>query len=1093
MANLINTIRGLYKDLNEQNSKTDKEVKDLSKMDPEVLRTTGQGTSNAKGKTIVYTDRNASSLKEATSDCCDAPISDEPSDGHGRCSSCGEMSKLKKDDDDKEVKVDAKDEKKFTKEEAQLDEISQETKNNYIKKAKTQMRSADHLSAIYSKDAQDAKDEKSQKSSREKARKMGAIADKRSAGIEKATRNEEVQIDEISDEKKKHYVSRAALDVSNKSDEAGSERAKGNYEKSREINKKVAKRLGNIAKTAYSIGDKKKQQNEEVELDEAKVTFSDTAAPGKGAPIKDMSKKQHIDSVMYHEREMSIADKNKQPQNVRHHQMMAKVHRTNAEGGSSHMYKEEANVLDKIGAAIHKVVVGDKQEKPAVVTAPAKKPAPKSKMKPLMPTQHESVEIIEGNAAAELEKYGKSKGGIDKDDFMAISRMIKRRKSPKEIGQMIRLLDTDPRDKIISIITKADKRMASGLGIREEVELDEISQETLKSYKKKATSDAVSNMIGGQGSAKRLDKRIKGMRMADKKIAPFDADKKKEKEAKNSDGTATKPMSRAKQLANKGMKEENVYEASKFGLTQGLLDAVKGVLAADSKAEPLDPVDPKEAKKKFKDRKDKDIDNDGNVDNTDKYLAKKRQAVTKAVEKDKEAEGGKKAKSAEDVKKGKGTKGQEAIEVNPNVNEDHFKVGDEVKCKESGMTGKVVKVGDGKGAYYTVKRSDGKEVQYPPKDLIAEGTESGEKNLELDREKAAREKLTPSDRKKLDAVRAMMAKEKKKEMKEETEQLDELSKQTIKDYMDKARASMGGNPTERDPAKFDKRMKGLKNASKKMGRMNPFGLYDNNPKFDAANKELSAVVNKAKKMANKKQAMDMIGKVQQKYRDVGAMDTEVNQTIKSMMEEYTPSLNESVMMAVMGEAYLPKDFTTPPPDEDNKVGFKAPKGQKAGEKTYGTNPKTKMPAGVTTNPAHQIESADELEEKEMTDAQMKKREKIVKSMKDKMGDFKDRYGDRAKAVMYATANKLAMKAETVGWDDVETFTEEVLGEAGPNPDGGASNATVGYNKDGSMKIKSLRSKEKDGSTKTIGTQDFRSGKPKDSGSVKLPIKLDIKF
>ena len=52
----------------------------------------------------------------------------------------------------------------------------------------------------------------------------------------------------------------------------------------------------------------------------------------------------------------------------------------------------------------------------------------------------------------------------------------------------------------------------------EEVELDEISQETLKSYKKKATSDAVTNMIGGQGSVKRLDKRIKGMKMADKRL-----------------------------------------------------------------------------------------------------------------------------------------------------------------------------------------------------------------------------------------------------------------------------------------------------------------------------------------------------------------------------------------------------------------------------------------------------------------------------------------------------------------------------------------------------------------------------------------------
>ena len=45
----------------------------------------------------------------------------------------------------------------------------------------------------------------------------------------------------------------------------------------------------------------------------------------------------------------------------------------------------------------------------------------------------------------------------------------------------------------------------------------------------------------------------------------------------------------------------------------------------------------------------------------------------------------------------------------------------------------------------------------------------------------------------------------------------------------------------------------------------------------------------------------------------------------------------------------------------------------------------------------------------MTDAQMKKREKIVKGMKDKTADFKKRYGKDYKNVMYATATKMAME------------------------------------------------------------------------------------
>ena len=65
-------------------------------------------------------------------------------------------------------------------------------------------------------------------------------------------------------------------------------------------------------------------------------------------------------------------------------------------------------------------------------------------------------------------------------------------------------------------------------------------------------------------------------------------------------------------------------------------DSVTRVLMGEKK---LDPVNPTAVKKKFDDRKDKDIDNDGDVDSTDKYLHKRRKAISKAVKKD-EAYGG---------------------------------------------------------------------------------------------------------------------------------------------------------------------------------------------------------------------------------------------------------------------------------------------------------------------------------------------------------------------------------------------------------------------------------------------------------------------
>jgi len=50
----------------------------------------------------------------------------------------------------------------------------------------------------------------------------------------------------------------------------------------------------------------------------------------------------------------------------------------------------------------------------------------------------------------------------------------------------------------------------------------------------------------------------------------------------------------------------------------------------------------------------------------------------------------------------------------------------------------------------------------------------------------------------------------------------------------------------------------------------------------------------------------------------------------------------------------------------------------------------------------------EAEGEKMTDAQIKKRDEIMKELEKKEDEFKKRYGDRAKEVMGATATKMAM-------------------------------------------------------------------------------------
>lgn len=58
---------------------------------------------------------------------------------------------------------------------------------------------------------------------------------------------------------------------------------------------------------------------------------------------------------------------------------------------------------------------------------------------------------------------------------------------------------------------------------------------------------------------------------------------------------------------------------------------------------------------------------------------------------------------------------------------------------------------------------------------------------------------------------------------------------------------------------------------------------------------------------------------------------------------------------------------------------------------------------------HFKEEVEQIEERELSPEEMKKREEVVKTMKKKLPAFKERYGKRAKEVMYATATKIAKK------------------------------------------------------------------------------------
>jgi hypothetical protein len=79
---------------------------------------------------------------------------------------------------------------------------------------------------------------------------------------------------------------------------------------------------------------------------------------------------------------------------------------------------------------------------------------------------------------------------------------------------------------------------------------------------------------------------------------------------------------------------------------------------------------------------------------------------------------------------------------------------------------------------------------------------------------------------------------------------------------------------------------------------------------------------------------------------------------------------------------------------------------------------------IGNRPADQLKKEKGIKEEKMTSGEKSKREEIVKAMKKKTAGFKERYGDRWKDVMYATATKSAMGEEVELEEDSQAATSD---------------------------------------------------------------------
>jgi hypothetical protein len=320
----------------------------------------------------------------------------------------------------------------------------------------------------------------------------------------------------------------------------------------------------------------------------------------------------------------------------------------------------------------------------------------------------------------------------------------------------------------------------------------------------------------------------------------------------------------------------------------------------------------------------------------------------------------------------------------------------------------------------------------------------------------------------------------KNKMKEEVEQLDELSKETLTSYRDKANVSQGkaydakmaaGSKGDMDTAHKQnaiqtKRGFGLGRVAnrgiKPFGPMvnkeeveqlqeyeSKAGVFKHKAKLEKGAKYGETDYNKDddddKKEKSPKRAQKGYGAHQNKR----SQKTDYNDSDKDTGERMKPGrikktktglihkMNESLSFTEMLELYNEHGLKVLAPIETEEMDIdgttvevidadqvngvvativeeptndewtKEYEDQKASFE--GKKKQPKVAAGKTVGVKNMPESVEQIDERELTKGEAKKKEDYVMGMKKKLSGFKQRYGERAKSVMYATATSMAKK------------------------------------------------------------------------------------
>lgn len=189
----------------------------------------------------------------------------------------------------------------------------------------------------------------------------------------------------------------------------------------------------------------------------------------------------------------------------------------------------------------------------------------------------------------------------------------------------------------------------------------------------------------------------------------------------------------------------------------------------------------------------------------------------------------------------------------------------------------------------------------------------------------------------------------------------------------------------------------------KNGRYVHKGTYGTEKSTEAGETDWDKENDMAKKNIKAKPARKKYGARQNYVRS-----SRVNETFSGLFGVYKDGGLKALTEALVKEEPTNDEFTAELEKQKAKAAGTAKQAEVAKPAVQAVQQEETVEVELVVDGQNGYEEVT-IDERSLSEPEMNKREEIVKSMKKNMAGFKERYGERAKSVMYATATKQAKK------------------------------------------------------------------------------------